>query len=55
MSEGKRHSITENEKGISPYLLMQMVITPLMGLKLIDPTIAFAAEIAVESFSGFAC
>lgn len=35
------------------YLLVQMVITPLMRLELVDPAVAFAAEVAVEGFSCF--
>jgi len=54
-----RHTAIDQEKGDrdpknrnSAYLLVQMVIAPLMRLELVDPTVAFAAEVAVE---GFAC
>ena len=37
-----------------PHLLVQVVITPLVGLEFCDAAIAFVAELAVERFSGFA-
>ena len=31
---------------------MQMIITPLVRLKLVDPAVSLAAQIAVEGFGG---
>lgn len=36
------------------YLLMQMIITTLMRLEFVDPSIALVAQIAMEGFAGFA-
>lgn len=34
------------------HLLMQMIITPLMRLKLINPAVSLPTQIAVEGFGG---
>lgn len=48
---GKRGVSLSIEK--CAYLLVQMVITPLMRLELVDAAVALAAEVAVESLACF--
>lgn len=39
---------------IKAYLLVLVVITPLVRLELVDPTVSLLAEVAVEGFAGLA-
>ena len=43
--------LKKGTKIITAYLLVQMVIAPFMRLELVDPTVPFATQIAVERFS----